>query len=178
MTDMKWLRTLTLLAFACLIGCGTQPSVTGFLGVVPTQYASTSGVTGEKLVLQCGSLVNTAVSCQLWQEGGRNSISTKTSMEFIPLTESQQYLKDLVESSAKDAVEFPRSQRDFPLTDKDIPLFRSMVRGHTACFADKKYADLILVCSTNSQSSETVVMFIRGLCNSCPFQPAVLRKIN
>jgi hypothetical protein len=114
----------------------------------------------------------------LWQEGGRYSAAAKTAVEFVSPTAKQQYLKDLVVNSAKEAATSPQMQREFPIADKDVALLQVLAADQASCLADKKYADLMLACPVPSQGGDTVVMFIRGLCDHCRFEPVALRKIN
>jgi hypothetical protein len=175
---MKWLWVAAFVALAGVAGCSMPPTSAPVRGDAPVKYESTAWSDGSRLVLQCDRAGVSSLACQFWKEGEARPAERKTAAEFMPLGKNQQYLKRLVGESAVEAVKNPQGQREAPIASRDVTLLQDLTASQESCLADRKYADLLLACPAHGQDSNIVVMFFRGLCDRCRFQPVVLRKVN
>lgn len=173
---MKWLSALVLLGVACLSGCATQPASMPALGDISGRYESRVDQNGGRLILRCDRAEIASPLCQLWAEDQNIAGKSKMALEFLPLSYGQQYLKNLISTSATDAVANPERVRKVAVAKSDLAPLQVLATDQSACFADKKYADLLLVCQVPRQGNDAVVVFMRGLCDRCQFEPTVLRK--
>lgn len=174
---MKWLWVAAMAALAGVAGCGTQPASTASFGAAPARYLSNPSADGSRLLLQCEPAQAETNACQFSPQRSGRPTERMTASEFVPLETRQQYLRRLVGEAAAQAVQRPEDQRDVPVTRQDLGLLQELARRQDSCLADRKYADLLVLCPVPGQASETIVMFIRGLCDRCRFQPVVLRKV-
>ncbi len=161
-------------AITALTGCSTQ-SIR--FGEMPSEFESSPFSNETRLVLQCSGINASVISCDLLQQGGKRPDASKIKFELLPLTADRMYLKRLISEASKEVLEAPKAKRDAPVAENDLILLQDFVASQESCLADKKQADLMVVCPVVRQGSDSVAMFIRGLCDKCRFQPVFLRRI-
>jgi hypothetical protein len=111
-------------------------------------------------------------------EGGNRPPEMNSEAFFVPMTTQQQYLRRLVSVSAQDVMNNPKKPRELPVVETDLPAIASVAANQEACFAERQYSDLMVGCAPTNLKTRSVVVFFRGLCDRCEFDPVVLRKVN
>jgi hypothetical protein len=161
-------------AITALASCSTP---TTRFGEIPSEFESRPFPGGSRLVLQCSVMSASVISCDSSQKGGERPDDSKIKLELLPLTAKRMYLKGLISEAAKEVLESPKVKLDIPVAENELILLKDFVANQDSCLADKEYADLMVLCPVVRGGSDSVVMFLRGLCDKCQFQPVIMRKI-
>lgn len=143
-----------------------------------SRFQSQPGADQRYMVFECQDSTIFGNDCRFRMEGGNRPAETNTEVFFVPMTSQQQYLRRLVSVSAQDVLNNPKKSREAPVAEIDMPIISSVVSNQDACFAERQYSDLMVACAPANLKNKLVVVFFRGLCDRCEFQPVVLRKVN
>ena len=126
-----------------------------------------AGVGTERLTLTCDASAMVDTACLI----GMGSSSVKQSVRFT--TQTTQYAHLL-----KQGIEKVLESKEQPLrpSASDIPFLRDLAldQCHPAAAADGLSGDLLQLCIPADLSS--VVLFMRGLCDRCNFEPIILKR--
>ena len=139
------------------------------LGWVGAAHADVFAVTSgkDRLALTCQGAGVTDTSCSIAM--GQGSPGEAMPVRFT--TKPTRYAH-LLKVGIEKAVESKRPS--FPLDARDISLLRGLALDKCHPGADES-ADLFQLCMPGGSSS-SVVLFARGACDRCDFEPYVLRK--
>jgi len=169
------MRALPLLGLAlALAGCATGLP-TAVTAPATGHYASGAWPDGSLAGLDCEGPSWLAATCELWQKPVRGTRSVVTKMRLQPLGGT--YLPALLAESAGSKLREPASSKTPALGASDQPVLRAVAASATAaCVGDKDHPDMVALCAPEAGGS--IVLFLRGLCDRCRFEPVVLRKVN
>ena len=85
------------------------------------------------------------------------------------------HLQRLIRIAAEEATERPSP--DFaPLQADEIASMREVSNSAAHCRAEAKQADLMVLCPGKDGLSASAILFFRGLCDRCRFQPISIRR--
>ena len=152
-----------------LVGCATAPTKETNVRLMSSPWQN-----AKQMVLECDGSVVLNTACRFGLEGGGKPVEKKTSALFDTLSPRHQYLKRLIALSATDAVKNPKKQREAPVSDADVSVLQGVANNQDACLADREYTDFLVACPV--PNANAVVLFFRGLCDRCVFEPTVLRR--
>ena len=164
-------RLVVTLGFLVTIGVLNKAISAPDSNVSATLFLSAIAVGGSTITVECANSQSLLESdCVLW-----NDPKYKTPVKFLNLRENQSYLTRLIKESASKTG--PRSgvSADFPILALDTALLKNIADGKTPCFADEKMADLLVACPISEREQKTLILFMRGLCDRCEFEPIVLK---
>ena len=155
-----------------MVGCGSVPIVSPDTNAGITQYRSVpAAAEGQAITIECGSASSLQnADCMLWTDP-----KYKTSVRFLSLRDNQSYLTRLIKESASKPGPRSGAGADFLISAADSALIRRIAEGKISCFADERMADLIVACPVSELEQKTVILFLRGLCDRCEFEPIPLR---
>jgi len=122
----------------------------------------------ERLTLTCDGPAVVDTSCNLGTGPPGNPMSVRFTSQP---TRYAHLLKRGIEKVLES------SQRPLRLTDADISLLRGLAldQCHPAAESRDTSGDLLQLCIP-AGSSSNVVLFMRGLCDRCEFEPLILEK--
>jgi hypothetical protein len=166
---MTKLFYLSLALTTLMLGCSSTPTNTANIHLTSETWSN-----ARQMVFECDSSTLKNVPCRFGLEGGGKLADKKQPAFFQELTSQQQYLKRLIGLSASNAAKNPKTLRETPVSDSDVPLLNVLAGNQDSCLADREYADFLVACSLPSRKE--VVLFFRGLCDRCEFQPVILKN--
>ena len=163
-------KAVLVAALLPIAGCGGKVISSPYTNVA-TRFQSAVQPDGSGIAIECAnsSQVQNA-DCMLWSDP-----KYKTPVRFLALRENQSYVTRLIRDTASKTGSKTDIERNLPASTSDQLELKRIAEGGVACFADEKMADLLVVCQTPERDKKTVVLFIRGLCDRCEFEPIVLR---
>jgi hypothetical protein len=164
------LATVCVLVLAACATTATKES--------KSRYQSQLGADQRYMVFECQGSTIVGNDCLFRMEGGGRPAEANSQAFFVPMTSQQQYLRRLVSISAQGVLNDPKKPREAPVAEIDMPAIESISSNQDACFAERQYYDLMVACAPSNLRDKLVVVFFRGLCDRCEFQPVVLRKVN
>ncbi len=168
-----------LVTLASLAGCGTEPfKLTDQKHAGPVRYESGKiPPENAQMVLQCAGSSWVASKCDLLtQQAGKQVPDHRSAVMFVALRPNQQHLKRLIGESVSESLAGRGGKLDPPIFVQDYPLLQRVRQSQDGCVAEAELADLIVACPIVESTGQAIVLFIRGLCDSCRFAPVVLRK--
>ena len=128
-------------------------------------FIASSG--NDRLTLTCEGTALVDTSCRI--EMGKGASGEAMPVRFA--TQPTRYVH-LLKLGIEKAV--GNRQSSFRLDASDIPLVRGLALDK--CHPDADYfGDMFQLCLP-AGSSASVVLFVRGLCDRCDFEPVVLKK--
>jgi hypothetical protein len=140
------------------------------LAASAAQFGSAPSPRGEKLRVTCAGAELLQADCSLAGIGkdGRQAYPA-TALRFTDLTQQTQLLQQVA-----------LAKRDNPAVG-DIPMDAQSVAVLDAidwerCFESKQMGGLAVMCAPPGAQPEWAVLFLRGLCDRCRFEPIVLKK--
>jgi hypothetical protein len=140
-------------------------SLFGWTGAVRADaFAAISG--NDRFTLICEGAVVVDTACRI--EIGQGSPRERMAVRFTTVPTRRAYALGI---GIEKAVESNRSQ--FRLESPDISLLRGLVLDK--CHPADNSGDILQLCIPVGSSS-TVVLFMRGVCDPCEFQPYILTK--
>ncbi len=155
--------------FAWLMSLHTIALVATLVGVVTSAHSEVFAVAvgNERLTLSCEgtALVNTA--CRI----DTHPVSFSQAVRFTGQPTRYAHLfRRAIEKALKD----PKKSAN--LSESEISLLRDLDVNvcHPADDAHGIHGDLLQVCGTTNPS--TIVLFMRGLCDRCEFEPLLLKR--
>ncbi len=138
---------------------------------VTTRFQSAIPPGGLGITIECTNSSRIQnVDCALW-----NDPKFKTPVKFLALRANQSYLTRLITESASKVESMTGVTRDFPISADDRVALKRIADGQISCFSDEKMSDLLVACPIPERDQKTTVLFLRGLCDRCEFEPIVLR---
>ncbi|MGZ5180273.1 MAG: hypothetical protein ACXWC6_18480 [Ramlibacter sp.] len=169
------MRVLPLLGLALVLaGCATGLP-TAATAPAAGHYASGAWPDGSLAGLDCEGPSWGAATCEMWQKPVRGTRSVVTKMRLQALGGT--YLPALLAESAGTKLREPGSSKTPALAAADQPVLRAVAASAaSACVGDKDHPDMVALCAPEAGGS--IVLFLRGLCDRCRFEPVVLRKVN
>jgi acyl-CoA synthetase (NDP forming) len=106
-------------------------------------------------------------------KSSREQIGSGLKVEF---KQDARYLETLTTQVIDKARANPKSVAETVVNQADLQALVSINLTPSNCKSDSEMADLMIACLHPSEKVTTVVMFMRGLCDSCKFEPIVVRK--
>jgi hypothetical protein len=172
------MRCLIFLACVCLslLGCSAQPTVavSQQQEASPSIYESLPDAKGNFLRLRCeGNSLFTGACVLFALDKGNIQLGSGTKTKFEQPSAYLDLLKSQVVGKAQKT---PDLLKNTLSQAADIRVVQSIQLTAASCKADKEYFDLMVACSHASEKPASVVLFMRGLCDRCEFEPIVIRK--
>lgn len=125
-------------------------------------------VSGQnRIALNCEGSAAVDAACKVEVGEGGQSGSMKVRFGSKP-TQYPHLLKPAIEKAIRGG------RREFPPSEADIAVLRSLMVEK--CLPDTEYSGDILQLCLPPDSSSAIVLFMRGVCDRCEFEPVVLRK--
>jgi hypothetical protein len=135
------------------------------------EYESAADPTGATLKFSCESELGISSRCRLAFGKGPQVQSTATTFTSAP-----DYLMALIREAARKSLENP-SPKAPPFSDEDRAALAQVNLTGKSCFSSVEMSDLLVACSPQDSSREQAVLFIRGLCDGCSFDPIPIKRV-
>ncbi len=170
---MKFTAAMAALCLS-VAGCATPESSIQGGEIVAGMYANPIDAKDGRLYLDCTTQSAAPPKCSLISQNAGRPPDRQSVGSF---TNQASYLRDLVKEAARTAQSSGRTA-DGMLQDQDKLLLAFIDKSQSSCFGAREMGDLLVACPIQKAKDFTIVLFIRGLCDQCRFEPTVLRKIN
>lgn len=164
LNDLKWLENMIRRYSARTVG-GNVSASSIVTGSNSTEYAA--GIGNERLSLTCNGSAMVDTDCLI--KVGSSSGAQPVRFIAQPTRYSHLLRKGIEKALTPD-------QHNRRLSTSDIPILRELAldRCHPAAESRGMSGDLLQLCML--ADSSRVVLFLRGLCDRCDFEPFVLEK--
>jgi hypothetical protein len=160
-----------------LIACGSTSKVDVVAKDVdsgPITYESYPDEKGAFTRLVCGGGSPFIGTCELYSVTKENKVTDAAVKTQFNL--HQKYLLDSITSVVSGVSKNSDSVKKSLTAQRDVEAVTSVNPSEANCKADVQMADLLLVCEHRGEKLKTLILFVRGLCDRCNFEPVVLRK--
>jgi hypothetical protein len=167
----------TVFAVTLLFGCGNVTKLEPVAKTVASgsaTYESSPDAKGAFTRLVCGKHSPFLGTCDLYSFANENRAADAAIKTQFNL--HQKYLLDLITTVVSGVAKNPNLVKKTLTSQRDAEAVKSLNPSEANCKADAEMADLLLVCEQSNEKPHTLILFVRGLCDRCNFEPVVMRK--
>jgi hypothetical protein len=134
------------------------------------QYGSAPSPRGEKLRVTCAGSEVVRADCSLAGIGkdGRQAYPA-TALRFTDLTSQTKLLRQVALAKRENP-----AVGDIPMDAQSVAVLDAI--DWERCFESKQMGGLAVLCAPPGPEPDWAVLFLRGLCDRCRFEPIVLKK--